>query len=532
MLDSAADQIATEAELALLAAALTGDQTLTTAESQVSEGLEAAVESFTEAVRREILFGRDPLGSAFIRLRSPEDRRQDGAVFTPDAIIDSMIAWAARQNPSPKRVVDPGSGSGRYLFAAAAVFPDAELVAVETDPLCRLMILANATVLGLRERLTIVAGDYRDMRLRRIVGPTLFIGNPPYVRHHAIPERWKAWLASTASTFGFKASKLAGLHIHFFLQTRALGVSGDYGAFITSAEWIDVNYGALLRQLLADGLGGSSLHLIAPESMPFKEAMTTGAITCFKIGNRPKHLHVSRVERLADLGDLSGGQAVAWKELSAGRWSIHIRNAPRLGEGQIELGELFRVQRGQVTGANAIWVESASAPDVPERYKFPSVTKARDLFAAGESLTHAEHLRRVIDLPINLDEIPEEDRSSVESFLTYAKANDAHSGYVARARKAWWSVGLKDAAPILCTYMARRPPAFVRNPCGARHLNIAHGLYPRQAISAKVLDRLLEFLKHGVNCNQGRTYAGGLVKFEPREVERIPVPSPENLLAQ
>lgn len=47
--------------------------------------------------------------------------------------------------------------------------------------------------------------------------------------------------------------------------------------------------------------------------------------------------------------------------------------------------------------------------------------------------------------------------------------------------------------------MARRPPVFVRNPAEARHINIAHGLYPRQQIAPKVLDRLATFLSASVS---------------------------------
>ncbi|HWP07495.1 MAG TPA: hypothetical protein VNN72_17205, partial [Polyangiaceae bacterium] len=98
-----------------------------------------------------------------------------------------------------------------------------------------------------------------------------------------------------------------------------------------------------------------------------------------------------------------------------------------------------------------------------------------------------------------------------------------------RHRKAWWSVGLREPAPILATYMARRPPAFVRNPCGARHINIAHGLYPREAWSATLLDALARHLNAHASLSAGRTYAGGLTKFEPREMERLLVPGPELL---
>jgi hypothetical protein len=83
---------------------------------------------------------------------------------------------------------------------------------------------------------------------------------------------------------------------------------------------------------------------------------------------------------------------------------------------------------------------------------------------------------------------------------------------------------LKPPAPILCTYMARRPPAFVRNRCAARHINIAHGLYPRGTMADATLDALAAFLRGNVAQSSGRTYAGGLTKFEPKELEQIAVP--------
>ena len=72
--------------------------------------------------------------------------------------------------------------------------------------------------------------------------------------------------------------------------------------------------------------------------------------------------------------------------------------------------------------------------------------------------------------------------------------------------------------------MARRPPAFVRNPAEARHINIAHGLYPRVDLSPVALDALAQHLRTMVGIGSGRTYSGGLTKFEPKEMERLLVP--------
>ena len=184
-----------------------------------------------------------------------------------------------------------------------------------------------------------------------------------------------------------------------------------------------------------------------------------------------------------------------------------------------------------MTGANGTWITSRDDSRLPASTLFPSVTRARELFDAGDRLKSLDGLRCVIDLPENLDELDPSERRAVERFLRAARAGNVHEGYIARHRKCWWSVGLRSPAPIIATYMARRPPAFVRNPVGARHVNVAHGLYPREPMTATVLDRLAGVLSATVTTDGGRIYAGGLTKFEPGEMSRLAVPSVDLLAA-
>lgn len=476
-------------------------------------------------LRKTIHRGGDPLGDTYCRLLSPADRRPLGQTYTPSPIIAAMTNWAANQG-IPDRIVDPGAGSGRYLLAAAKQFPKASVVAAEVDPIAALMLRANIAVHKLGDRVEVRLGDYRALDLPAAKGPTLFIGNPPYVRHHQIDPEWKRWLLDTARERGFKASGLAGLHVHFFLATAQLGKPGDFGAFITGSEWMDVNYGSLVRQLLLDGLGGESIHVLDPSAAPFADAQTTGAITCFKVGAAPTSMRLRRVEKISDLGNLTKGRKVSRQRLAeSSRWSVLTRVTPKIPTGYVELGELCRVHRGAVTGANAVWVQQRGFIDLPNSVLFPSVTKAHELFTAGDRLSAGATLKVVIDLPVDLDMFDQTDRKQIDNFLRIAKRHKVNEGYIAATRRAWWSVGLRNAAPLLATYMARRPPTFVRNDAEARHINIAHGLYPRQELSATVLDNLGEYLRTAVSLHQGRTYAGGLTKFEPKEMERIVVPN-------
>lgn len=519
--------LVTERQLALVAAALIGRVTgLTAAERQLIKGKEQAGQETVDACRAMILAGDDPLGEALLSIRTPDERRDVGAVYTPGAIVDAMIAWAAKRG-TPDRIVDPGAGSGRFVAAAAARFPDAALVACEIDPLASLLLRANAAVLGFSNRLTVRVQDYRLLKLPRIKGPTLYVGNPPYVRHHKISEEAKNWFRTTARGFGFHASKLAGLHIHFFLRTREISQPGDFGSFVTSAEWMDVNYGSVLREMLSDGLGGHSLQVFAPGGMPFANTMTTGAITCFTIGKRPSEFTVREINSADQLDDLSAGRRVSWDEVIAqDRWSQIVRPRAERDPDMIELGELFRVHRGTVTGGNDVFIEGAYKGSLPERFLVPTVTKARDLLTAGAKLTAAKArlLKRVIDIPANPVNLSDTERKQVEAFKRWAKKAGVDQTWTAKQRRAWWSVGLREPAPILCTYMARRAPAFVRNVAGARYINIAHGLYPKAPMKAADLDAYAAYLNGAVCVGEGRTYAGGLTKFEPKEIERLLVP--------
>lgn len=530
-----ADIFPTEEDLASAAIALGADKLKPWSEKEITlsrglQGRRTISNSILKSLRGQIQDGLDPLGDAFCSLRTPEERRIDGATYTPEPIVRAMVDWAATQK-TPGRIVDPGIGSGRFLMRAAKVFPAARLVGIDSDPLAALLARANLAVAGFAGRSRIIVGDYRRFA-EADESSTLYIGNPPYVRHHQITPTWKDWLFDEAAKLGHKASKLAGLHVHFYLATARNARPGDFGAFITAAEWLDVNYGSLVRSLILKELGGQSITVIEPTAHPFPDAATTAAIATFQIATKPTSVSFRRVDSLGALEDLKKGLKIHRKRLSSqSRWSYLTRFADKPPEGYIELGELYRVHRGQVTGSNGVWIAGQHSEGLPPAVLFPAITRAREVIAAEGLLDDASGLRCVIDIPADLDELDHSDRLAVQRFLKRAKEMGANKGYIASHRKPWWAVGLRDPAPIISTYMARRPPAFAVNRADARHINIAHGLYPRVPLSGELQTALVQFMQKNISQHSGRTYAGGLTKFEPREMERLFVPSPEILAA-
>ena len=517
--------ITNEQDLAAAALALADESFLTGPELALGRGGQRFFDRIVLGdISQAVRAGEDPLGEIFQLIRPAAARRQQGAIYTPAAIVSAMVGWAEGMGKFD-RVVDPGAGSGRFLIAAGRKFPTAELVAVEADPLAALILRANMTQAGLIHKARIHIQDYRLVDLRPIEGRTLYVGNPPYVRHHNIAQPAKLWFGKAAARLGLKASKLAGLHVHFFLRTMELAQRGDCGCFITAAEWLDVNYGSAIRRALLDGLGGYALYVLAPKIAAFPETMSTAAIVCFKPRESPTGIQIKPLSSLGELGDFQGGRQVPRAELArTPRWSVLVRPGPMPPRDYVALGELFRVHRGQVTGANDVWIASSETPELPAAVLFPAVTKAAEIINSGGEITNCSRLRKVIDLPLDISELDPEWRVVISRFLTWARAKGADRTYIARHRRAWHSVGLYDPAPILATYMARRPPAFALNRCAARHLNISHGLYPREHMTARMLRALVTWLNSNVALSQGRTYAGGLVKFEPGELERVAIP--------
>jgi adenine-specific DNA-methyltransferase len=483
-----------------------------------------AVDSSKTAARRvraAIREGADPLGVAFCALRSPLERRPLGAFYTGSAILEPMIAWAFAQRPD--RMVDPGCGSGRFAVAAASRRRDLDLIAIDLDPVATLLTRAALAAIG-ATRARVLQADYLAVRIPRHHGRTAFVGNPPYVRHHDLGAQTKGRASALAMQTGHKLSGLAGLHALFYLATLAKHAArGDVGTFVTSAEWLDVGYGSVIRSMFTNGLGGRSVTVFDPQSIPFDDAMTTAAITTFRIGDDPVSARIARVvdaRTAIELEDV--GREIDRTLLAAtNRWSPFLREPVADVQGAT-VGTMFRVSRGQVTGANAFFIMSRRAARERgiERFCVPIVSSANEVFRAAGVLRDAAERLVGLEIPkdVNPGRFPR-----LAAYLAAGKAAKVDAGYITSHRSPWWSLTFPKP-PIVATYMARQAPLFAANPDGLGLLNVAHGLHPRRPIDAATIARVVERLnaQRGSFIGRGRTYHGGLEKFEPGEMEALP----------
>ena len=119
---------------------------------------------------------------------------------------------------------------------------------------------------------------------------------------------------------------------------------------------------------------------------------------------------------------------------------------------------------------------------------------------------------------------------AAQAYIAAGRAAGVDTAYKCRVRKPWWRVPLVSPADLLLTYMNADTPRLSTNAARAAHLNSVHGVYldPKLRKLGKELLPLASLTSMTLVGAEtvGRAYGGGMLKLEPREADRLPVPPP------
>lgn len=540
----------------------------------------------------------DIIGDVYASWVPQDARRPLGQFWTPLPIAQLMTQWAVR---SPEdRVLDPASGSGIFLLTALERLTDLgtpverasrQVSGVELSPLVFLMGLTNVLLHHPDAHLRLQWGDFlvpereplavlkepaatykvgaRQMALPglRIIAPTAFpeqfdaiVCNPPYTRHHHLPEAYKsAWAAVMKQEYGIQLSRFSSLFAYFFVQaTRMLAPAGRM-AFITPATVFEASYSRQVKAFIR-----RQLHLRA--IITFDEALsvfggvdTAACITLVQgpqtpVSERAVHVEIRRwpgVEPALRAVEQGGVATADWGtsreiDLSAleprHKWTAIGREDDRFDNKHfVPLSTIARIMRGIATGANDFFVLSDSEVaewGLKKANLRPVLTKTRE--APGYAFSQAD-----------FDRLGREGKKRWLLYLTgpvtpgtaearyiqHGQARGLHERSLVKTRSRWYAMEQRDPAPIYFTYLSRKRSRFIYNQADVLALNVFLCIYPIPAISRD--ETMLKALLATLNSlaakdslrHVGRTYGGDTIKIEPREMDQLPVLNPTKLAA-
>lgn len=123
-----------------------------------------------------------------------------------------------------------------------------------------------------------------------------------------------------------------------------------------------------------------------------------------------------------------------------------------------------------------------------------------------------------------------------DAYRRAGEALEVDNAYKCRVRTPWWQVPTVPPADLLPTYMNADSPRLTRNLARVYHLNSVHGVYLHgihRSLGASLLPLAsLNTLTLLGAETVGRAYGGGMLKLEPREADKLPVPSPSLVASQ
>lgn len=531
------------------------------------------------------------IGRLYEQVLSNASRRPLGQFRTPVNTAELMAEWAVTEPDDT--ILDPGVGAGiltacahreKQNLSGENSAPESDLVGIDKSPLSTLMAKVALTLevdTGVPE---LFVADFLEEDLTRSFDAV--ICNPPYTRHHELDKEYKYTINQRLDDqLDYSISKLSPLHLYFYIRAAQYVKDGGRLSFITSAEFLETDYGTELREFLLDQFHVRAFILYNRSESIFENADTTSCITFLekKANDESNDKNLTKFIRVDTppenetlLETIENGKegktdwglvnTVRQRDLEPENDWDSMFDAIDIGtlDELVPLSEIASVDRGIATGKNKYFCISESERtgeaagfewEINQKYLSPIIRKAskaphytyteqdwetqRD---ADEEVWLLYHLDKIdITTQQNTRSLAgytedgvDEDEKKLAEYLKYGESEDvqAHESYLASNRNPWYVVDRRQPPDIFYTYMSKQK-RFILNEANARALNNMLYIYLDSELNNRETKALLAYLNSNfadlIIRRSGRTYSTGLTKVEPGELEEIPVIDPGEL---
>lgn len=482
--------------------------------------------------------------------KTQDERNRMGQFGTPTALARDIVRYAVSKLPIDEgiRFLEPGFGTGAFFSALLNSVPPPRLLSARAFELDHAYGTAASTLWASTD-LELTVGDFT-----KATPPSteqnrfnLIVCNPPYIRHHHIVNGDKTPLRNAvAAACGMKLSGLAGFYCYFLGLAHAWMSKGGIAAWLIPSEFMDVNYGRVVKDYLLRRVTLLRMHRFEPSDIQFTDALVSSAIVSFRNEPPPPDheveftygglLDAPHERRLLPASKLTA--EAKWTHIPHTDTHIDPPNSA------LTLSDFFTIKRGIATGDNRFFIlslEEIKRLELPIECFRPILPSQRyiaedEIFANADGSPALDKNLFLLDCNLSEAEI-DKHFPRLSWYLRQGKQTGVHEGYLCKHRNPWYSQEQRPVTPFICTYIGRgdaksgRPFRFILNHSSATVANVYLLLYPRPPLAELLKEhpemkkRVWEALRKLTTSSliqHGRVYGGGLHKMEPRELGNVP----------
>jgi hypothetical protein len=468
-----------------------------------------------------------------------EYRKSLGVFYTPQWVAEALVAWALDNNHGP--VMDPSYGGCAFLRASLDelrrvkhIDAEKQVFGFDIDPAAR-DFAAPLVASGIPAS-NLVHGDFLTAQALTIL-PMLaaIVGNPPYIRHHAMSAEWVDHAQRLVSNSGATVHRTASAWAYFtILSTAHLRQNGRLALILPGTVLhahyarnvvlhLQKSFGSLrmlhLRERLFEGTDEESVIVLAARKGG------EGTPRYRRVIGAPDLLQAIRDD--SDDRDLedNGGYKLGLISDLAFEAMQELKSALCVER----LGNACRVRIGVVTGANDFFVRPVgdSILDLAQVESMPVLTGGGQLTGPTFDVKQMRAIERT-GIPCRLAVIKSRGRKngSLQHQLRSAERKGLSVRHQCHKRRPWYTITDFEPPDLFMPYMGSSAPYLSKNQAGATCTNAIHRLSLREpfrrAVPSVIVSSFTSLFALEAEI-LGRHYGGGVLKIEPAVATELSV---------
>lgn len=471
------------------------------------------------------------------------ERNKLGQFATPSLLAKEIVQETLNLVEQKNiRLLEPSVGTGSFILSLLDNLPEEStierIIGVEKDPL--IGEASREFYKNLPINLDYIVDDFTN--LDPIQKVNLILANPPYVRHHYIPNKLELG-NKVLKSLGIKVSGLAGLYIYFILLSHYWLENDGIACWLIPSEFLDVNYGKKLKDYLLTEVTTLKIHRFDAAQSKFSDALVSSTVLWYKKSLPSKDHHIDFTFGESISNPLLSRKVSSLALFNESKWSRFPQNDVREDSDAPTLKDYFRVSRGIATGENTFFILSKAEileKKLPLSEFRPILPRPKDLeslhiLADTEGLPVLSKQLFVLDTHLEIEQI-KTSYPSLYIYLQEGMEKGVDQRHLCKKRKAWYFQEQRKISEFYCSYIGRSkesgksPFKFIFNESKAIVNNSYLILYPlpkleevlkgKPALALKIINSLNN-LDSSFVMEEGRTYGGGMQKIEPKELGNV-----------